>query len=83
LKATPESVGHTIDTHSYLNTTAQTLSYLKRKYTDSFIIESLAYCSTGNKLALLSLLEKEVIKYNAIERPEMEYKDIIEELRSE
>ena len=78
---TNEQLGQMIDTHSYLNTTSQTLAYARRHHTDAFIVDSLEYCSRGNKEALLKLIDKHNIKKDTdIERSYIEDKDIINEL---
>jgi len=75
---TNEELGNTIDAHSCLNTTADTLKYLRRHHTDAYILDSLEYCSIGNKLAIESLMGNQVKDdmYHITERPEDEYKDI-------
>ena len=78
--STINELGSFIDFHSKLNTTAETLSFLRRNHTDRFIYESLEYCSIGNKLAIESLISKSVKEgvYISEDRPELEYKDVLE-----
>lgn len=69
IKYSHEHIGNIIDAHSMLNTTADTLKYLRRTNTDAFIVDALEYCSRGNKEALLSLLNKTVVaKYDIPEK---------------
>ena len=66
---THEKLGQEIDAHSKLNTTAETLKFLRRHNTDAYILDALEYCSIGNKRALYSLLSKTVsAKYEIPEK---------------
>jgi hypothetical protein len=67
---THQQVGCVIDGHSMLNVTADTLRYLRNRYTDAFIVECLPYCSKGNRLALESLLTKAISAKYGIEDKE-------------
>ena len=64
-----QALGQEIDAHSKLNTTAETLKFLRRHNTDAYILDALEYCSIGNKRALCSLLSKTVsAKYEIPEK---------------
>jgi len=67
MKTSLEELGNIINAHSCLNCTADTLRYLRRHNTDAFIIDSLEYCSVGNKKALLSILDKKVSAMYSLE----------------
>lgn len=77
---TIDSLGQFIDVHSRLNTTAETLKFIRRHHTDGFIQDSLEHCSIGNKLALQQLLGKVYTEgvYSTEDRLELDYKDILE-----
>lgn len=82
MKYTHEHIGNLIDQHSCLNTTADTLAFLRRTNTDSFILESLEYCSIGNRQALEQVIGKKHTEYRQeLERPELEYLDIIDSMK--
>ena len=68
---THKEIGELINVHSRLNTTPQTLKYLRRKgYSDDTIRESFPYCAKGNAVALDGLLQKVPTKYVHMERNE-------------
>lgn len=75
---TNEELGNLIDAHSMLNTTSETLAFLRRRNTDAFILDSLEFCSVCNRQALQQLLNKKPIEY--LDGPELEYKDVIESM---
>lgn len=77
-----EELGCFIDIHAKLNTTAQTMHYLRRNgYNDNQIRGALEHCSKGNAIAIESLLQKVPTEYVHIERELDENKDIIGALR--
>ena len=81
---THEQLGTLIDQHSCLNTTADTLKFLRRHNTDAYILDALEYCSIGNRQSLQQLINKKHIEYRQeLERPELEYKDVVENLKGE
>lgn len=79
-----QALGQEIDAHSKLNTTAETLKFLRRHNTDAYILDALEYCSIGNKQSLQQLINKKHVEYRQeLERPELEYKDVLENLKGE
>ena len=81
---THEKLGQEIDAHSKLNTTADTLKFLRRHNTDAYILDALEYCSIGNKQSLQQLINKKPVEYRQeLERPELEYKDVLDNLKGE
>lgn len=81
---THEQLGTLIDQHSCLNVTADTLKFLRRHNTDAYILDALEYCSIGNKQSLQQIMNKKPIEYKQeLERPELEYKDVVESMKGE
>lgn len=82
MKHTHRQLGDLINVHSMLNTAAETLAYLRRHNTDSFILESLEFCSIGNKQSLEQIIGKKHIEYRQeLERQELDYIDIVDSLK--
>lgn len=75
-----ELIGKAIDDYSKEMVTSEVYWILKKRYTDSYIIDCLWHCSKGNRLALLDCIDKRYYepRVEAIEREELQDKDIFQ-----
>ena len=65
-----------------LMTTHQKLYILRKSYHDEDILDALDYCTDGIRMAMTSLINKQYCGSDVIiERPELEYADIIESMK--
>jgi hypothetical protein len=77
-------IAQTIENEMKLLTTSQKVYTLRKSYSDEVILESLCDCSSGNRMAITSIINREYCGSDiVIERAEMDYKDIVSELRGE